>query len=199
MKARVDQLMSDYMIDLEKIEDGDCIIDCGANIGELGVGFALNNKKVNYISFEPGSREYKACAKNNPGFRSENCALWNKNEELKFYEKSDTADSSVIEISSYDEIVTVKAIRLDDFCKNASIESVKYLKVEAEGAEPEVLEGAVETLKRTQYVCVDCGFERGIEQSSTLPDVTNFLLERGFSLAGINGARLTALFVNTAR
>lgn len=56
------------------------------------------------------------------------------------------------------------------------------MKIEAEGAEPEILEGGVNALAMTDFVTVDCGFERGKEEASTLAPVANFLLRHGFEL-----------------
>ena len=47
------------------------------------------------------------------------------------------------------------------------------LKVEAEGAEPEVLQGLKKNLSRVEFITVDCGFERGLNQKSTI-SVTSY-------------------------
>ena len=52
----------------------------------------------------------------------------------------------------------IEVIALDSLSIDTPI---KVFKVEAEGYEPEVLEGAIETLKLVEYVTVDFGAERG--------------------------------------
>ena len=52
-----------------------------------------------------------------------------------------------------------KVARLDNF----NFKKIKLLKVEAEGAEPEVLLGTAKILKRIEFISVDCGPERGLE------------------------------------
>ena len=54
--------------------------------------------------------------------------------------------------------------------------NIKLLKVEAEGF-TEVIEGAEETLMPIEYICVDFGSERGIEQENTVIEVNNILLK----------------------
>ena len=56
------------------------------------------------------------------------------------------------------------------------------LKLEAEGAEPEVLEGAISVLNSIDYVSADVGPERGIHEQETRDTVVNFLEAHGFEL-----------------
>ena len=75
--------------------------------------------------------------------------------------------------------------------------NIKLLKVEAEGFEPEVIEGAEETLIRTEYICVDFGSERGIEQENTVIEVNNILLKNNFDLIQFSDYRYIGLYKNT--
>jgi FkbM family methyltransferase len=198
IRPRVKGLVDDYMIDPEALSEGDVFVDCGANIGEIGVGLRLAGKTLRYIAFEPGEEEHAACALNNPEGACEKTALWNETCVLKFYEKSDSADSSLIAFGGHETVTEVPATTIDAYCEANGIGAVTYLKIEAEGAEPEVLEGAVETLKRTRFVTVDCGYERGPNKESTLPRVCNQLIGSGFELVRIKDGRLIALFENKA-
>jgi len=194
---RLSDLLDDYMIDLDRLQENDVFLDCGANIGEIGVGLRLAGKPVRYLAFEPGNEEHAACALNNPQATCEKSALWNETTVLEFFEKSDTADSSLIEFDGFQAVTKVLATTVDDYCAAHGIEQLRYLKIEAEGAEPEALEGASRTLARTQFVTVDCGYERGYEKESTLPRVCNHLIGAGFELVRVRKGRLIALFENT--
>ncbi|MBO6756292.1 MAG: FkbM family methyltransferase [Roseibium sp.] len=198
IRHRAKSLLRDYMIDPSMIEAGDVVIDCGANIGEIGVGLMLEGITARYIAFEPGLEEFRACQTNNPASECLNLGLWNEDGTLTFYNKSDTADSSLIEISDYDSVTTVTTTALDRFCADHGIDTIKVLKLEAEGAEPEILQGAERMIARTRFIAVDCGFERGVAQTSTLPQVANYLIKRDFELKSLRKDRLTALFENTA-
>ncbi|MHA7775263.1 FkbM family methyltransferase [Roseibium sp. M-1] len=195
IERRTTDLIADYLIDPEDIAEGDVFIDCGANIGEIGLGFRLLGKKVKYIAFEPGRDEISCCRLNNPEGTCAPLALWHEKTILSFYEKSDTADSSLIEFSGYEAVRRVETTTLDDYCSENNISDIKFLKIEGEGAEPEILKGAVNTLKRVKYVCVDCGPERGLAKESTLPAVCQFLMSRGFKFDRVTANRLTARFV----
>ena len=195
---RLSQLAEDYHLTNLKFFDEDVIIDCGANIGELGAYFNSLKISVKYLAFEPSEREYKCCCRNNPGKDIRRSGLWRKQDILKFYVKTDTADSSLFEIENYDEIVKVSVQDLNSIVREEGFSKIKLLKLEAEGAEPEILEGASDVLDLIEYISVDGGPERGVEEESTLPTVSNILINRGFELIAVKPNRLTALFRNTS-
>lgn len=198
ISGRLLSLLKDYMLDSLEIPANATIIDCGANIGEVGMGLRLRAGAIDYHAFEPSEQEYQLCQLNNPLGTCTKAALWKKTETLTFYSKKASADSSAIEMNGFDAIVTVDAITLDDYCKQKDLKEIFLLKLEAEGAEPEVLEGAKGILPKIRYISADCGFERGKERASTAPDVVNLLLRHGFEMVGIRQERTTILFRNTA-
>ena len=73
---------------------------------------------------------------------------------------------------------------------------IKVFKVEAEGYEPEVLEGAIETLKLVEYVTVDFGAERGINKKNTVVEVNEILLDNNFKLTKFSNFRTVGLYKN---
>jgi hypothetical protein len=75
-------------------------------------------------------------------------------------------------------------------------ERIRLLKLEAEGAEPEILVGAESVLSRIDYIAADLGPERGLKQEQTATPVINFLLARGFELIDMKFDRVTCLFRN---
>ena len=71
------------------------------------------------------------------------------------------------------------------------------MKLEAEGAEPEIIMGAKQVLLRTKYITVDVGEERGVNEESTLPEVVNSLIPLGFKVIDVNLRRGVLLFKST--
>ena len=108
--------------------------------------------------------------------------MWHENGELAFYVSSENADSSLIKPPNFDEVIKVSTRRLDSIINTP----VKLLKIEAEGAEPEVIKGCEKLLSQTQYITADLGYERGIDQQSTLDPVTKYLSNHGFELLEIS-------------
>jgi len=52
--------------------------------------------------------------------------------------------------------LSVQAITLDHFCQLKGIDGVGLLKIDVEGAEAHVLEGAEKTLRGTNWLVVEC-------------------------------------------
>ena len=120
--------------------------------------------------------------------------MWDRSTVLDFYIDSHSASSSFIQGPDFTEIIKVEAKRLDSlqFEKN-----IKLLKVEGEGAEPEILSGAKKLFHRIEYISVDVGPERGIEQISTKTPVIELLLQNNFKIIEENPwHRKTILFKN---
>lgn len=202
--SRGRKLAYEYLLDQIPFEDGDWIIDVGANSGDLCLAFRAMGRQVNIEAFEPSPGEFLAMSRNLEAssavleHRAHQVALWNEaSEGLTFYLKPGSADSSILPIENPSEVITVPALRLDDALKDDG-RQFRLLKLEAEGVEPEILEGVEKVLSRVDYVAADVGFERGEDAASTLPEVTNFLLQRGFEIVGFEGARFTVLYRNRA-
>ncbi len=128
-----------------------------------------------------------------------NIALKLKNLNVNYYAfEPDYSNFICLLENNYDfgtqEYTSVSTLRLDDITLPKNI---KLFKVEAEGFEPEVIEGAQETLKRTEYICVDFGSERGIEQENTVIEVNNILLKNNFDLIQFSDYRYIGLYKNT--
>ena len=98
----------------------------------------------------------------------------------------------MIKPNKYFSKVSVEAITLESIISS----KVKLLKLEAEGAEPEVLLGAGQKLKYIEFISADLGFERGSSKESTFIEVTNYLLQNNFALLEFSDARRCALFKN---
>lgn len=180
-------LFSSYCLNSIDFEEGDVIIDCGANSGDLTLELKRRAPKMCYVCVEPNPEDFKVLKKNVDLETSEcvNKALGERNEVLNFYVCTENADSSLVEPPSYTEIIDVEVVRLDNLCNELGIKKIKLLKLEAEGYEPEILNGAAGVLNFIEYVAVDGGYERYKDNEQTLTRVTNFLLENNFKMVDI--------------
>lgn len=194
LRFRAQRIASSYFADLVKYQANDLIIDCGANIGDLELFFYFNKINVRYLGYEPSPQEYFCLKKNLVLGKAFNLGLWDGDGSLNFHVSSENADSSFITPLTFSEVIEVPTRRLD----NIILDPIKFLKVEAEGAEPEVLRGCQKILPRIQWISVDVGFERGINQENTVAEVCNFLFAQGFKLEKFFSptGRWTALFQN---
>ena len=192
VKRRADSLADAYSLAVMKFQNGDVFIDCGANYGDVKIWFDINSIDVEYIGIEPSPVEFSCLKDNVHPSVVHNLGLWNEDGELKFYVSSNGADSSLIKPAHYDQEITTKVSRLDSMITS----KVKCLKLEAEGAEPEILLGLGDKLELIEYITADLGYERGVEEESTLAPVTNFLLTRNFELVSMNHDRVCTLYRN---
>ncbi len=166
------------------------VVDCGANVGDLQIYFSERNVDVKYIGIEPSPSEFACLQENVKPSTALNLGLWNEDRTLEFYMSPHNADSSFLKPAKIENEVSIPAKRLDSVLDA----NIRLLKVEAEGAEPEVLLGCTKILDRIDFISADLGFERGPDQESTLPSVTNFLLKHNFELVDVSHGRIVALF-----
>lgn len=194
LTARINYFKELYFLYQIDFKDGDIFIDCGANVGDSTLYFRANNINIEYIGFEPSPIEFE-CLKHNVAFlgKAFNIGLWKDEGFLLFYVSSKNADSSFIEPVQYDDTIKIPTKKLEEFITKP----VKCLKLEAEGGEPEVIEGIGDKLNLIEYIAADLGHERGVYCEATLAPVTNFLLSRGFVMQTCIGNRLCVLFRNT--
>jgi FkbM family methyltransferase len=193
-QARAQNLGGAYFLSRIDFKDGDVVFDCGANVGDLKLWFEVNGLHVDYVGFEPSPIEFACLRQNVKPSRVHNVGLWDDDGEMTFYVSSQGADSSLIEPPEYDEKITVATRKLASFVDR----NIKLLKLEAEGAEPEILDGLGEKLSRIEYVSADLGFERGLKAESTFVPVANYLLTNNFELVEVGHRRICALFRNKA-
>jgi len=193
---RAQSIANDYNLNEINFEDNDIVIDCGANVGDFALYFDLIEKNIDYHGFEPSNLEFVALSKNILSHNLNNQGLWKEEGQLQFFLSSQNADSSLIKPSHYDTKLSVDVTTLDKYINASNLDKIKLLKLEAEGAEPEILEGAKKVIKKIEYITADLGFERGVEESSTLPVVVNLLIPLGFELLAVNHTRVSALFKN---
>jgi len=190
-----EKLYDTYCLNEINIKDGDLILDCGANVGELNIAFYKKGIKINYLGFEPDKTTYDSLVKNRVNLTDQfvNVALSDRNGESKLFLDSQGGDSSIIFFGN-DNFEFVKTITLDSL----GLENpIKLFKLEAEGYEPEVLVGSKKTLKKIEYVSVDFGAERGINSDSTIVDVNKFLTNNKFELISFSRHRMVGLYKNT--
>ena len=194
---RVEFVFASYCLGKINFSKNDIVIDCGANFGDLKVKLSNFIKSENYIGIEPNPSDFEILKINTGnGTKLINKALGNINGNLPFYLSTDEGDSSIIEPLQYTEIINVPVIRLDKLIDELNIDKIKLLKIEAEGYEPEVLEGLGDKMRICQYIAVDGGYERGIKSEQTLTIITNHLLNNGFEMMDIYFPWCRALYVN---
>ena len=196
IERRFNDLTTQYLTENIDFKKGGLVIDCGANIGEFSLALSKKNPKLKFICFEPEEKEFSVLKKNLKKINAHlyNSALSNKDGVMKFYSNNESGDSSLFETKNSAQ-KAIKGLKLSSIFKEQNIDHCLLLKLEAEGAEPEIIEGAESILNLIQYISVDCGPERGLSQERTIQAVHK-LLKYKFDLVDFSKTRDVLLFKN---
>lgn len=140
------------------VRPGDMIVDVGANIGDHTIAYldwVAEHGEVH--AFEVGDKAFECLSRNCNPYRFPQCylhnvALYNRKCRLSFYQVGNNVGSTYVEMQRDLKAIVVDAVPMDNF----GFERLDFLKIDAEGAEPLILEGAKETIKRFHpIICME--------------------------------------------
>jgi FkbM family methyltransferase len=193
-KKRKDELLSLYLIKNLEFSDKDNIIDIGANNGDFYLCF---EKKIEYHGFEPSPIVFSNLKHNVKNHSLYNLGVSNiEGNNIDFFLSDESGDSSILPINNFTKKITIETITLDKIIHKIQ-KKIKLIKVEAEGYEPEILQGLKKYINDVEYITVDCGFERGIKMESTIAECSNYLIQNNFKMINFGSPRLVALYKNS--
>jgi FkbM family methyltransferase len=157
--ARLDRLEKEYGVGRHfHLSETSMVFDVGANAGEFAHVCARYGARV--ICFEPDPAAHAALLKNIETLSSataQKLAIWNKTGVIDFGLAPDRADSSAF---VDDNVISAPASTIEDFCRETGTQKIDLVKCDAEGAEPEVLEGVGGCFDRIGGFALDTGAER---------------------------------------
>jgi FkbM family methyltransferase len=174
----------------------DVVFDVGANKGQSARKFLRCFPQSQIYCFEPAShtfRQLQESLKGNERVHSFQAALGASKgkgrllldgppEMFRLLDPSQGA-------SARDDlnVEEVEMETLDEFCRDASINQISYLKIDTEGGDLAVLEGAENMLSehRIELVEVEAGMHSGNERHVPFEVLKEFLESKGFLLFGI--------------
>ena len=137
----------------KNIKKGDTVIDIGANIGYYTILFSkLVGKKGKVIAFEPEPSNFKLLKEN---IEINNCknvvpfnvALSDSKGKKELYFNPENRGGCSLKNKNLKNVLKVRTMPLDDIIKKAN-----FIKIDVEGAEAEVLEGADKILKQNNLI-----------------------------------------------
>jgi len=158
-----------------QLKDGGTFIDIGAHVGNHSLYF-LQNTSANVMSFEPNPEAYRALAANiyhgEYRLRAQafNIAIADKEADgiLSPENPKDAGTMTILWPEEKKDGVKVKIRPLDSFIKQID-EDVKLIKIDTEGCEVSVLEGAKKIIKK--YYPVICAESRTVEEFSNVYEI----------------------------
>jgi len=132
-----------------EVTDGDYVIDGGAFRGETSFWF-ISKGAAKVYAFEPDSYNFSVLVKNIKRNKLEDkmiipvrMILSNRSGSFYLFE---TGTGGSISLERGSKIV--EGVTLDSFTERENLDKVDFIKLDVEGAELEVLKGAVETIKK---------------------------------------------------
>lgn len=181
------------------LQPGDVVLDVGANAGLYTVIAARAVGASGHVyAFEPDERALALLRRNVEVNGLKNvtvieAAVSDETGERPFAAASDTALSSLAAIQRDDQQIegwrTVRTVRLDDAIATHGIGGVRFLKIDVEGAEKLVLDGAANLLSRAPagFTILFEAFERNAEAFGyTVRELLEILRSKGFDLRGFD-------------
>jgi FkbM family methyltransferase len=139
----------------QAVKAGDVVLDCGANVGVF-TRVALQAGASKVIAIEPAPENLEALRRN---FKDEIAdgrvvvypkGVWDKDDvlTLRVDPRNTAADTFVIDLKDATESVKVPLTTIDKLVAELGLAKVDYIKMDIEGAEPNALRGAHDTIKR---------------------------------------------------
>jgi FkbM family methyltransferase len=179
----------EFLVIKQCIQEGDMVIDAGAHFGDWSrLVLEHTHKNCTLYSFEPVPYFFSILTKT-VGSRAHcyNCALGEREKEavMNYYYEESEGCSSLYERTVLSDIpvkkIVVPVISLDIFCKQQGIEAIDFLKIDVEGAEWDVLQGAhgLISQKKIRFIQFEYGGTYP-DAAITLEQVYAYLTEQGY-------------------
>ena len=185
---------------LEYLREGMTVFDVGANVGELTLLFSRFVADGNVHAFEASNSVYKklelVCGAGRRNVVLNHLALSDKNGFVRLHVYEDALSSfnsqAARPLKNYGldfEPVGVEetpATTVDDYCESNRIEQIDLLKIDVEGAEFQVLQGARRMLQSKRVRCLTFEFGQTTFDMGNRPeDIEIFLKEMNYKIRNV--------------
>lgn len=193
----------------------DLVVDVGANVGQYGRLLRDWGYRGRILSFEPMRDEYAALARaaeGDPHWDVVRSALGAETGELTIHVAGNSISSSVLPMlerhvqsaprSAYVSTQVVPVSRLDEAAAEAlHAATTPYLKIDTQGYEATVLEGAAGLLDKFVGIELELSLQPLYEGPRLMPELMEWLARLGYRLARLspgltNGSRGETLQVD---
>lgn len=174
----------------------DTMFDVGANLGQTWEWFRNNEAKAKIYCFEPISATFevlKSKTEKDGNCILENVALGNEEGKkvVKLFDEEYSALNSlrddVMNLNSNAKEEIIKVETLDSYCLKSKIDKIDFLKIDTEGYELNVLEGASGMLDagKISFVFCEIGFLRENNRNTYFADLTEWLAAKDYYFNGM--------------
>jgi FkbM family methyltransferase len=171
------------------------VIDVGANQGQFAGAARWWFPNCNIICFEPSRVSFKALEVNTSsmrGIRLVSSALGSTIGVLEFFESSYSHASSALRMNDFQKTlrsdfgklhkVSVPVTTLTAFAREESWSEPILLKLDVQGFEKKVLEGALAILPTIEFLLFECSYRPLYEQEPVFDEMYGFVSSIGYEL-----------------
>lgn len=185
-----------YLYDIQRYsgkKDFEIIFDVGANVGNYTARFKKYFPESKIYSFEPIRSTYnqlKNRFEKKKGVECFNLGFGRNKSILRIKLQKGSQLNSFNDTVPLDEDIesteVVKVDTVDSFCEAHNIQSIDFLKIDVEGYELEVLEGAKNLLQndKIQFIYSETGFSEEDSYKVSHTSLDKFIIKYGFKFCG---------------
>ncbi len=164
------------------------ILDIGAYIGAYTFTAARIATSGSVHVFEPNpqsAQRIRQTVRNNglTNILLNECAVGNQSGILQFHLHETPTESGLANKNQTINIVNVPVQTIDEYCQNKTIPKIDLLKIDVEGAELLVLQGAVQTINEFQpTIIIELHRKQSTSFGYTVEDIVQYLHSIGYTL-----------------
>lgn len=163
-------LITEVLPHLLRAGNGLILLDVGANVGDYSRSLRGQFPGANILSFEPNPETFAQLQQKTAGLRVQchNMGMSNQSGSAAIFVNQlerTTGHASLYpevlqNLHGYDAVdsVEIKLATLDDFCRDQGLERIDFLKIDTEGHELKVLQGASGLLKAEKIDAIQFEF-----------------------------------------
>jgi len=185
------------------LADGDNFVDVGAHIGYVTVIAAQRvGSQGKVFSFEPDPFLHERLTRNvalQPWVRTFRCAIWKETGALIFERSSSEGESGWGTLTSVRDLkrgehIGVPATSLDDWVARSGVDRIQAIKIDAEGSEVSILEGASQTIARLRPLLIMEANDTVLRQAGASASLlVNHPMLTNYTIYGLTWMRLKPL------
>ncbi|MDP2926872.1 MAG: FkbM family methyltransferase [bacterium] len=172
-----------------KIFPGDVVVDVGAHVGVFSVWAAQKAHQGRVYAYEPNPENYRYLENNKKLNKLDNLSMYNlavgrQKGELNLYLSSyNTGGHSLYRVPGDEKAksLMVKTVDLAEIFSSNKMERINFLKIDAEGAEYEIILNApIDLLRRIDRIALE--YHDYLFQNHSYLELKNFLENNGFKV-----------------
>ncbi len=177
------------------LRGGDTFVDVGAHIGYhsyFAAGLVGPAGRVFGLEADPSNfARLKKNLESFPNAHAYQCAAWSREEKLNFERSASAGESgwgslARAQNARLGEQIEVEGVSLDAWSKRAALKAIRALKIDVEGAELAVLQGAENVLQEMRPILlIELNVPLLEQAGASAALIEQFLCKRGYELRAL--------------